>query len=70
MSCSQANSVLVFDLADLALAPERIEIDAEEPREMAVSPDGTRVYVAIFESGNHSSILGGGSAPGRMDRCS
>jgi DNA-binding beta-propeller fold protein YncE len=24
-----------------------------------VSPDGTKVYVAIFDSGNSSTILGG-----------
>jgi DNA-binding beta-propeller fold protein YncE len=29
---------------------------------MAVSPDGTKVYVAIFESGNRSTVLGGGSS--------
>ena len=60
VSCSQANTVLVFDPASPGAAPERIEIGAEDPRAMAVSPDGTEVYVAIFESGNGSTILGGG----------
>jgi len=60
VSCSQANTVLVFDPASPGAAPQRIAIGAEDPRAMAVSPDGSRVYVAIFESGNGSTILGGG----------
>ncbi len=61
VSCSQANTVQVFDPANLAAAPINIAIDAEDPRAMAVSPDGRTVYVAIFESGNGSTILGGGA---------
>lgn len=60
VSCSQANRVLVFDPANLGGAPASIEILGEDPRAMAVSPDRTKVYVAIFESGNGSTILGGG----------
>lgn len=60
VSCSQANTVLVFDLAALGAAPTRIPIVGEDPRAMAVSADGSRVYVAIFESGNDTTILGGG----------
>ncbi|MHC5211633.1 MAG: YncE family protein [Planctomycetota bacterium] len=60
VSCSQANTVLVFDPADLGIAPITIAIDAEDPRAMAVSPDGGTVYVAVFESGNASTVLGGG----------
>ena len=61
VSCSQANTVLVFDPENLGAAPVRIELDAEDPRAMAVSADGSEVYVAIFESGNSSTLLGGGS---------
>ncbi|MFN0008985.1 MAG: hypothetical protein ACKVXR_13870, partial [Planctomycetota bacterium] len=60
VSCSQANTVLVYDLASLSQAPTRIAIDGEDPRAMAVSGDGTKVYVAVFESGNSTTILGGG----------
>jgi len=60
VSCSQANLVQVFDPADLALAPIDVAIDAEDPRALATSPDGSLVYAAIFESGNGSTILGGG----------
>jgi len=60
VSCSQANTVLAYDLASLSLPPTRIAIDGEDPRAMAVSDDGTKVYVAVFESGNSTTILGGG----------
>ena len=38
-----------------------LNIAGESPRALAVSPDGAKVYVAIFESGNRSTIVGGGS---------
>jgi YVTN family beta-propeller protein len=60
VSCSQVNAVYVFDPANLAARPARIAIQGEDPRALAVSPDGSRVYVAVFESGNASTILGGG----------
>jgi len=62
VSCSQANMIQVFEPDSPEQAPLEIPIDAEDPRAMAVSPDGTTVYVAIFESGNRSTILGGGSS--------
>lgn len=63
VSCSQVNTIQVFDPNDLAAAPTTIAIDAEEPRAMAVSADQLTVYVAIFESGNRTTILGGGAEP-------
>jgi len=64
VSCSQANSVLVFDPTALSAAPLRVAIFGEDPRALAVSPDGNTVYAAIFESGNGSTVLGGGLAMG------
>jgi YVTN family beta-propeller protein len=61
VSCSQANTVLVFDPSDLDAAPQRIAIAGEEPRALAVSADGATVYAAVFESGNASTVLAGGS---------
>ncbi len=61
VSCSQANVVLVFDPADLGSAPLEVPIEAEEPRGLAVSPDGGTVYAAIFESGNATTIIPGGT---------
>jgi YVTN family beta-propeller protein len=61
VTCSQANTVLVFDPLNLTAAPTRIAIDGEDPRALAVSADGSQVYAAIFESGNSSTELGGGA---------
>jgi DNA-binding beta-propeller fold protein YncE len=62
VTCSQANSVLVFDLANLSAGPQRIALVGEDPRALGVSADGAKVYAAIFESGNRSTVLGGGLA--------
>lgn len=62
VSCSQVNRVLAYRLDDLQAAPRRIDIHGEDPRALAVSPDGRTVYAAIFESGNATTILGGGLA--------
>lgn len=61
VSCSQANLVQRFDPGDAKSAPTNIEILAEDPRALAVSPDGLTVYAAIFESGNRSTLIAGGS---------
>jgi YVTN family beta-propeller protein len=62
VTCGRANMVQVFDPANLSAAPTNIPIDGNDPRSLAVSPDGSTVYAAIFESGNASTILGGGGA--------
>ncbi len=61
VTCSQADAVLVYDPADLGAPPAEIAIDAEDPRALAVSPEGAFVYAAVFESGNGTTILGGGT---------
>lgn len=60
VSCGQTNAVLVFDPLNPVAPLSRIAILGEEPRALAISADGAEVYVAIFESGNGSTILGGG----------
>jgi DNA-binding beta-propeller fold protein YncE len=62
VTCSQANTVLVFDLNDLSASPVRIAIVGEDPRALAVDASGTKVYAAIFESGNATTVLGGSIA--------
>jgi YVTN family beta-propeller protein len=64
VSCSQVNRVLVYDPDNLAMAPSVVAIEGEEPRALEVSSDGQTVYVAVFESGNGTTILGGGSTIG------
>jgi YVTN family beta-propeller protein len=66
VSCSQANALQVFDPANLATAPVSIPVNANAPRAMGVSPDGNTVYCAIFESGNHSTAIGGSGAGTRI----
>ncbi len=60
VSASQVNKVQVFDLDDLSAPAVDVNIAGEDPRALAVSADGSTVYAAIFESGNASTILGGG----------
>ncbi|HMN40355.1 MAG TPA: GC-type dockerin domain-anchored protein [Phycisphaerales bacterium] len=58
--------VAVWDPANLGAAPTLIPITGEQPKAMAVSPDGGTVYVAIFESGNNTTVLGGGAMGGNI----
>jgi len=57
VSVSQENQVQVFHPADLDAAPSVIEIKGEDPR--ALATDGQRVFAAIFESGNATTIIPG-----------
>ena len=67
VACSQANRVQVFDAANPTTPTNEVAIPAEDPRNLAVSPDGSTVYLAVHESGNASTILGGGSTgPGTI----
>jgi DNA-binding beta-propeller fold protein YncE len=54
--------VWVFDSTNLGAAlggtPETIvTLFGDTPRALAVSPDGTRVYAAVFHSGNQTTAL-------------
>lgn len=57
ISCSRTNGVYVID-PETRTSVTNLVIDGERPRAMATSPDGSKVYVAIFESGNGTTILG------------
>lgn len=59
VSCSQANQLQVFNAATPGAAPVTVNVKGEDPRAMAVSADGGQVYVAVFESGNGSTVLAG-----------
>ncbi|NOT00070.1 MAG: hypothetical protein HOP29_05540 [Phycisphaerales bacterium] len=60
IACSQANTILAVNPNDPSAQAITIPIDAEKPRAMTVSADGNEIYVAIFESGNATTILPGG----------
>src|SRR3954469_22469247 len=57
VSCSRTNAVLVINPQTRSVVTN-IAIEGERPRSMAVSPDGSKVYVAIFESGNGTTVVG------------
>jgi DNA-binding beta-propeller fold protein YncE len=63
VSCGQPNLVQVYDPVSLQLVTNLV-IDGNRPRAMATSPDGSKVYVAIFESGNASTIISTGVSSG------
>ncbi len=58
VSASEANKINVFDLSDLTAAPQTVNVFGEDPRSLAVSPDGQIVYAGIFESGNNTTLVG------------
>jgi len=59
VTCAQPGIVQVFNATNRA-AITNLTIDGNRPKAMAVSPDGSKVYAAIFESGNNSTIIGAG----------
>ena len=61
VSCGQTNVILVFNPANPGNTLLRLPVRAEKPRMLAVSPDGATVYAAMFESGNSTTLLGGGA---------
>ena len=56
VSCSQNNSVRVFDLATRAESAT-IPLTGLNPRSLAVSADGSKVYAAFKLSGNRTTLL-------------
>ncbi len=58
--------VWVFDAQDLGTAPGGtrltiVTLFGDTPRALAVSPDGSRVYAAIFHSGNRTTTVSEGA---------
>jgi DNA-binding beta-propeller fold protein YncE len=62
ISCERFSLVQVINPTNL-LSVTNIAIDGKRPRAMAVSPDGSTVYAAIFQSGNASTIISAGIGP-------
>lgn len=63
VSCGQPNLVQVFDPVLRQLVTNLV-IEGNRPRALATSPNGGQVYVAIFESGNASTIISTGVSAG------
>ena len=56
VSLSIAERVAVLDAAS-ATVLATLPVAGSQPRALAASPDGSRVYLAIFESGNRSTLV-------------
>ncbi|MGQ0721768.1 MAG: beta-propeller fold lactonase family protein [Candidatus Eiseniibacteriota bacterium] len=54
---SQDDKIAVYDLTDLTLPPTNIALNHSEPRSLALSPDGSTVYVAALDSQNKTTIV-------------
>ena len=57
VSLAQPSQLAVINPATPSAAATILTIAGSSPRALAVSPDGSKVYLAIFESGNHSTIV-------------
>ncbi len=53
----QEDAVKFFDLAHLDLAPQRLDLFGMNPRALAVSKDGSRVYAIVQNSGNQTTVI-------------
>lgn len=59
VSCSEPNTIQVLN-AGTGVEIKKVLVNMEEPRALALSADGTKVYAASFTSGNGSTLIGGG----------
>jgi YVTN family beta-propeller protein len=62
VSCSRNQLVRVFDVATHA-ETATLALDGLNPRSLAVSPDGARVFAAFKLSGNRTTLLPASAAP-------
>jgi len=62
VSVARSNLVNVYSASTHALV-KSIKLIGEEPRALAVTPDGSTVYVAFALSGNHTTIIPDTTAP-------
>ena len=54
---SQEDKIRAYNLQNLNQAPTDIALDMSDPRSLALSPDGSRVYVCSLDSGNNTTIV-------------
>ena len=57
VSLSASNRLVSFDANAAAPALTSTAIAGAQPRALATSPDGTKVYLAVFESGNKTTVV-------------
>ncbi|MDT7689824.1 MAG: hypothetical protein QOE46_2583 [Acidobacteriota bacterium] len=54
---SGSRQVMVFDAANPSAHSQAVSIFGKQPRALARSADGARVFVSVFESGNQTTIV-------------
>lgn len=57
VTISSRQQLQVFDAGVPGAALNTLTLEGREPRSLAVSPDGSQVYVGLFESGNGSTAV-------------
>src|SRR5579871_4573684 len=62
VSVARSNTINVYNIATHELV-QTIPVFGENPRALAASPDGSKVYAAFALSGNHTTILPDNIAP-------
>lgn len=62
VTAARKNQIAVFDLITHA-AITNIPVFGENPRALAISPNGSNVYAAFALSGNHTTLVPAGVAP-------
>ena len=55
---SQEDAIKIFDPANLASPPVVVPVFASDPQALATNAGGTRVFAAVAESGNQTTIAG------------
>ncbi len=58
ISVSQEDAIKIYDPANQSAAPVVVPLFGSDPQALAASPDGSKVYAAIFDSGNQTTIAG------------
>lgn len=59
VSVAGEDTILVFDLGDLDLAPTPVAVFSRKPRALAVAGDGSKVYAITLFSGNGTTVVNG-----------
>ncbi|MCI0453147.1 MAG: hypothetical protein L0Z51_12315, partial [Candidatus Latescibacteria bacterium] len=54
---SQEDIIRVYDLSDLTAAPVEIPLEMSDPRSLALSPDGSTVYVCALDGQNKTTLV-------------
>src|SRR5438876_449361 len=53
----QEDALRVFNLSDLTLPPQKLDLFGNNPRALAVSKDGSTVYAVVQNSGNQTTVI-------------